>query len=114
MAKYETTFRGDFADFVQTLHEGIMTASASASFEGSSDYSAGEVKCAVRVYERFAAMGTGRSSLSVTVVESSGTIFVSLIASGGGGGLVFKVNTWSEKAFLQTAVDVVEEYTRLR
>ncbi len=114
MAKYETTLRGDFASFVNTLDQGILDASVSAKREDASDYANAGVQCAVRVYERYSVVGSNRVSLSITVLAQNEVIFVSAITSGGSEAVLFKINTLGENSFLQTAVDVIENYTRMQ
>ena len=53
MAKFECTITGDFDAVLQRLHNGILSGSASATYEDGSDYAAGDVRCAVRVYLLF-------------------------------------------------------------
>ncbi len=114
MAKYETSLRGDFAAFVDTVHQGILNASASAKLEDFSDYANGGVRCAVRVYERYSIIGSNRVSLSVTAIAQNEIIFVSAITSGGSEAVLFKINTLGENSFLQTAVHAIEQYTQMQ
>ena len=50
MAKLERTLTGDFDALLDYLHDGILSGSASASWEDGSDYSGPDFRCAVRVY----------------------------------------------------------------
>ena len=102
MAKYEREFRGDFDAALEKIHDAVMNGSYSASYEDGSDYVSGGFRCAVRVYERYSAMGGNRVSLSVTLAGSGETLFVSAITSGGSQAVLFKINTWGEEAFLDT------------
>ncbi len=84
MAKMERTLHGDFNDILRRIENGIMKGSVSASLEDSSDFSDGSSRCAVRVFERYSAMGSNRVSLNVTLFEGKdGTIRLSAITSGG-------------------------------
>jgi len=100
MAKYERYLTGDFDDVLRQLDRGILEGSMSASYEDGSDYTAGEVRCAVRVYERYSYAGGNRVSLNLTLVGAGRNLFLSAITSGGSQALFFKVNTWGEEAFL--------------
>ena len=79
MAKYEREFRGDFDAAMEKIHDAVMNGSYSASYEDGSDCVSGGFRCAVRVYERYSAMGGNRVSLSVTLAGSGETLFVSAI-----------------------------------
>ena len=108
MAKFEKSFQGDFDHALSLLHQAVMDGSTTASLEDGSDYAAGEVRCAVRVYERYSSLGGNRVSLSVTLVGRGEELFLSAITSGGSQAMFFKVNTWGEEAFLDTLRDVLE------
>ena len=112
MAKYECHLKGDFSRILSRLNSGIMEGSMSASFEDGSDYRAGEVQCAVRVYERYSYAGGNRVSLNLTLVGSGDDLFLSAITSGGSQAMFFKINTWGEEAFLDCLVEVVDQINR--
>ena len=101
MAKMERTLHGDFNEILGRIETGIIKGSVSASLEDSSDFSDGSSRCAVRVFERYSAMGSNRVSLSVTLFEGKdGVIHLSAITSGGSQAMFFKINTFGERAFL--------------
>lgn len=79
MAKYETMLTGSFDVVLNALHDGIMNASSTASYEDGSDYRMGSVRCAVRVYERYSAMGGNRVSMAVTLVGNGQNLFLSAL-----------------------------------
>ena len=108
MAKLERTLTGDFDALLDYLHDGILSGSASASWEDGSDYSGPDFRCAVRVYERYSLLGGNRVSLTLTLVGEGKRIFISAITSGGSQAMFFKVNTWGEEAFLGALQDVVD------
>ena len=108
MAKLERRLRGDFDEVLGALDDGILSGSISASYEDGSDYAAGEVRCAVRVYERYSSLGGNRVSLSVTLVGRGEELFLSAITSGGSQAMFFKVNTWGEESFLDALEEVVD------
>lgn len=109
MAKYERHLNGDFDHVLNYLHDGILNRSASASYEDGSDYAAGDVRCAVRVYERYSAVGGNRVSLSVTLVGKGNDLFLSAITAGGSQAMFFKLNTIGEENFLADFVDFAEK-----
>ena len=108
MAKLERSFTGDFDEALRRLHDGVLNGSASASYEDGSDYRAGDVRCAVRVYERYSWTGGNRVSLSMTLAGRGEELFLSAITSGGSQAMLFKLNTFGEEAFLDTLRDVVD------
>lgn len=108
MAKYERYLTGDFDSVLAYLHDGILEGSSSASYEDGSDYSAGDVRCAVRVYERYSYMGSNRVSLSLTLMGKGEELFLTAITSGGSQAIFWKINTLGEEAFLDKLVELVE------
>ena len=62
MAKYEKHLTGNFDEFLQKISDSILNGSMSASYEDGSNWMSGEVRCAVRVFERYSAMGGNRVS----------------------------------------------------
>jgi hypothetical protein len=112
MAKYECNFTGNFNEFLDIVHNGIMKGSISASFEDGSDFQAGEIRCAVRVYERYSMIGSNRVSLNITLLGNGRNLYLSAITSGGSQAVFFKINTWGEEAFLDHVAKIVKNYKR--
>lgn len=110
MAKLECELRGDFNQILFALEEEIVNGSASVSMEEKSDFISGAAFCAVRVFERYSFIGGNRVSLSLTLLQSDGRIFLSAITSGGSQAVFFKINTFGEEAFLDTIREVVRQY----
>lgn len=101
MAKLEHTLNGNFNQWLSRIEDGILRGSMSASLEESSDFSSGNARCSVRVFERYSYAGGNRVSLSVTLFQNDdGPIYISAITAGGSQALFFKLNTWGEEAFL--------------
>lgn len=110
MAKLQYELKGDFTEVLLQLDRCISKGSISASLEDGSDFSAGGCRCAVRVYERYSMLGNNRVSMSLTLLEAGGRLFLSAITSGGSQAVFFKVNTFGESAFLESIRGVVEKY----
>ena len=108
MAKFERALTGDFDAVLDRLHQGVLDGSMSASYEDGSDYAAGDVRCAVRVYERYSWSGGNRVSMSLTLVGRGRDLFLSALTSGGSQAVFFKINTWGEEAFLDTLRQVLD------
>ena len=112
MAKYEKHLTGDFDEFLDLVSDSVLNGSMSASYEDGSDWTSGEVRCAVRVFERYSMMGGNRVSMNVTLVGKGDELFLSAITSGGSQAVFWKINTMGEESFLEKLVRVVEDYAR--
>lgn len=110
MAKLECRLNGPFNGILDKIEDGILNGSASASLEDSSDFRSGNVRCAVRVFERYSMLGGNRLSLNVTLFDSPEGLFLSAITAGGSGAVFFKINTFGEEAFLSCIEEIVEEF----
>ena len=107
MAKLEKTLTGDFNSILRKIEDGIINGSLSATLEDSSDFYIGDMRCSVRVFERYSYTGGNRVSLNVTLFGKRDTIHLSAIASGGSQALFFKVNTFGEEAFLDKLREIL-------
>lgn len=110
MAKIECELHGNFDAILNTLHNAVMSGSSSASVEDSSNFYTGSVRCAVRTYERYSYLGSGRVSMNITLLEADGRIFLSAITSGGSQAMFFKINTIGENSFLDTIRNAVSQF----
>ena len=108
MAKYEKHLTGDFDEFLNLVSDSVLNGSMSASYEDGSDWMSGEVRCAVRVFERYSMAGGNRVSMNVTLVGKGEELFLTAITSGGSQAVFWKINTMGEEAFLQTLIDAME------
>ena len=108
MAKLEKTVQGDFQQVLDSIADGILNGSITASLEDSSDFRSGDARCSVRVFERYSYFGGNRVSLSVTVFQNgTDPIKVSAITSGGSQAMFFKINTLGEEAFLDKLREIL-------
>lgn len=114
MAKYERALKGDFNELLNWLHNDIVRGSISASYEDGSDITVGQVKIAVRVYERYSMLGKNRVSLNLALAGNGNNLYITAITSGGSQAVFFKINTFGEDAFLQSCIDSVESYISRR
>ena len=108
MAKLERTLMGNFDRVLDTLHDGILNASATASYEEGSEFVLNGTRCAVRMYERYSAFGGNRVALCLTLVGDGDRLRLTAITAGGSQAMFFKVNTLGEESFLDTLAAVVE------
>ncbi|MBQ9940463.1 MAG: hypothetical protein IJO74_02865 [Clostridia bacterium] len=110
MAKLEASLSGDFYSIVNAVDLGIQESSISASLEDSSDFSYGDSRCSVRVFERYSYTGGNRVSMNITFFQAqSGKVHISAITSGGSQAVFFKINTWGEEAFLDKLRDIIDK-----
>ena len=112
MAKAEYVLYGNFDEIVGYVQQGVLAGSSSASYEDGSDIVAEDVRCAVRVFERYSWTGGNRVSLAVTMMGYNGAVYLSAIASGGSTALMTKINTMGETAFLDTLANVALAWQR--
>lgn len=110
MAKYEKKLKGNFNELLDWQHKDITKGSISVSYEDGSDITIGEIKLAVRVYERYSMAGGNRVSLNITLVGNGQELFISAITSGGSQAVFLKINTLGEETFLELCTKSVENY----
>ena len=108
MAKLERTLTGDFDRVLSRLEDGVLNGSMSASLEDSSDFTVGEARVAVRMFERYSWTGSNRVAMSLTLAGDGGRLHLTAITAGGSQAMFFKINTWGEEAFLDTLVQVLD------
>ena len=111
MAKIQKELYGDFDMILHAIDGAVRDSSMSATLEDYSDFYDQNSRCSVRIYERYSYWGKNRVSLSITLYQTSGHIFISAIASGGSQALFFKINTFGERAFLDTIEDTIEAFS---
>lgn len=108
MAKLECTVNGDFDAVIAKITDGIENGSMTSSLEDSSDFTIGDTRCSVRVFERYSYMGKNRVSLSITLLQvGSNPIQLSAITSGGSQAMLFKINTLGEESFLDLLKEIL-------
>ena len=110
MAKAERTLHGDFLNILNTLTDGILNGSASATLEDESFFKSGSALCAVRVFERYSYSGGNRVSMTLTLFQGGPDepIQLSAITAGGSQATFFKLNTWGEEAFLDKLLELLD------
>ena len=115
MAKFECVIPStyDFDDTLRYFHEHLSQSGITASFEGGSDYRAGNVRVCVRVYERYTLMGDNRLSLTMTLATDGTDIFASAIASGGSRGMFLKIE-WGEDEFVERFAEGARQFEGMR
>lgn len=88
----------------------MLSANASVSYEDGSNFVSHDVKCSVRVYERFSSVGDNRVSINITVFGNEKKFCISGITAGGNRGVFYKFYSIGENTFLSEFVAAVERY----
>ena len=109
MAKLERDLTGDFDRMLSRLESGVLNGSMSATLEDSSDFTAGETRVAVRMFERYSWTGSNRVAMSLTLIGHGDRLHLTAITAGGSQAMFFKINTWGEEAFLDTLARVLDD-----
>ncbi len=108
MAKYERTIKGNFDVILKRICDGILSGSSTATLEDCSDFISGDARCSIRVFERYSYTGQNRVSLTLTLFQNGeNDIHLSGITSGGSQGIIFKLNTFGEEAFLDKLKELI-------
>ena len=107
MAKFEKTVNLPLSQTIVRVENAVMNGSATASLEERSEFTVGNARVAIRVYERYSAFGGNRVSMSVTMASAGETTKVVAVTSGGSQGMFFKLDTVGEENFLDTLRDAL-------
>lgn len=110
MAKCVYEVQGDFQHICDKIKKEIIEGSFSASLEDEEYLDVDGTKIGVIVFERYSYTGKNRLSLNVTIIEKNQHVKVIGMSSGGSQGMIFKINTFGEQAFLDKLSDIMENY----
>lgn len=110
MAKLTCRLRGRYAEILTAIEKEILEGSVSATLEDRDDFTFGDVRCSVRVFERYSWSGGNRLSMNVTLFGNDDGSEISVITAGGSQAMFFKINTWGEETFLQCIEPVLAKY----
>ncbi|MBQ9484013.1 MAG: hypothetical protein IJU82_07455 [Ruminiclostridium sp.] len=111
MAKIQAELYGDFDMILNAIHNAVIGGSLSASLEESSDFYENGARCSVRVYERYSWLGKNRVSMSMTLFEANGRVYISAATTGGSQAVFFKINTIGEHTFLETVRRTIDAFS---
>ena len=106
----ERKLKGNYNSLLHALDQGIMSGSISASFQGGSSFTMGDVLCVVRVYERYSIIGSNRLAANITLLCQGEDLLLSIITSGGSQAVFFKINTFGEEAFAKKIAKIVDRW----
>ncbi|WP_066299118.1 DUF6054 family protein [Bacillus sp. FJAT-29937] len=109
MAKYEKTIVGQFEKVVNRLENDIGNSGVSMRLVDESNYTIGDTKIAVRVYDKYFMRNGNRASLSLTVVGNSNNIFISAIGAGGGQGVFLNFSLGAEDDMVAIVQESIEQ-----
>jgi hypothetical protein len=108
MAKYEKTITGQFEEVVNHLENDIANSGISMNLVDESNYTTGDTKIAVRVYDKYFARNGNRASLNLTVIGYNRNIYISAIGSGGGQGVFFNFSLGAEDSMVAVVEESIE------
>ncbi|MDO4860049.1 MAG: DUF6054 family protein [Bacillota bacterium] len=112
MAKYETEVTGTINDISEYISRYESELGLSAEVVDAATGSIGDVTYMTATYERYAYLGGNRSSLSITMLQHGNKVRIIAISAAGSTGVIIKINHWSEDAFLQAFVELIERYKK--
>ena len=108
MAKYETQLTGSFDQTLAFLEQRIQNSADSMNLVDLSDFSLGETKIAVRVYDKYFMRNGSRASLTLTLAGTGDKLYLCAIGAGGGNGIVFNFSLGAESALVAVVEKAVE------
>lgn len=109
MAKCVYQVQGDFQDICNKIKKEIIEGSFSASLEDEEYLVVDGTNIGVIVFERYSYTRKNRLSLNVTIIEKDQHVNVIGMSSGGSQGMIFKINTFGEDAFLDKLNEIMEK-----
>lgn len=109
MAKYEKTIVGQFEEVVKHLENDNSNSGVTMNIVDESNYTIGDTRIAVRVYDKYFMRNGNRASLSLTVVGSNSNIFISAIGAGGGSGIFFNYSLGAESEMVEIVQKSIEQ-----
>lgn len=108
MAKLEKTLNRNIDELRNTIIDGILEGSMSATLEDQSSFKAGQARCEVIVFERYSYLGENRVSMNVTLFQyGDEPVRLSAITSGGSQAVFWKINTLGEESFLEKLEEIL-------
>jgi len=107
-AEYELT--GDLDALVEHLCRHVTASSATARLEHRSERQLGPARMATLVFERYSATGSNRLGLTFSILAVGNELAVTATTAGGSTGLLFKINTFGEAAFLDKADEAIRAF----
>jgi hypothetical protein len=108
MAKYEKAITGKFEEVLRHLENDIGNSGMTMNLVDESNYSCGDTKIAVRVYDKYFMRNGNRASLSLTIVAHGIDIFISAIGAGGGQGIIFNFSLGAEDEMVGIVRESIE------
>ena len=107
MAKLEQKLIGDFDQIIKLIEDGIKCGIPSAALASWSDFSDGDSRCAVRVFDKYSYVDESKLSFSVTLFQkANGPIHLSAITAGGNQVEWLKINRSGEKELLDKLKEI--------
>lgn len=110
MSKIERSFKGDFEYYLIKIENGMLNTEVPTSIAEISDFTSGDSRCSVRVFEHCGYKGLNNISMNVTMFQGAdGMIQLSAVTSGGIDVAVKKFNIYNEDIFLDKIIEIVDK-----
>lgn len=108
MSKLSMIGNGNFSNILNQIHIEILNTGSSCEIVDSVYNNSESMQIDVKVYEMYFMRTSSRCSLTVvSTLFKNGTIKVDAISSGGGVGVIFKLDYGSENRFLKPVETVL-------
>ncbi|MFZ2540089.1 MAG: DUF6054 family protein [Oscillospiraceae bacterium] len=105
MSKFQRTVKGNFNTIANQLHQDITASGVSITLKDEHQYTINGVQIFLRVYDKYYARSSSRTSLTLQIVGQGETVGVCAITAGGGNGAFFSFSLGAEENFLSVVSD---------
>lgn len=110
MAQFEKTLPGrDLWDTANVLNQKILDSAMSMELVGETNWQQGGVTVLTRVYEKYFIRAGNRATITITMVQSGGVLYISGISAGGGQGPIFRFSWGAEEDFADDVEALVNQ-----
>ena len=109
MPKYEQNLTGRFDDLLDVLDHAAK-GNPSVSLSEQSDATIGDIRMALRVYQRLSVVAGNRLTLTVSLLGEKSALFLCAICTGGHGLSLGKLKILGEEEFLHSIKRACKAY----
>lgn len=110
MAQFEKTLYGrDLWDTANVLNQRILDSAYSMELAGETNWQGDGVTVLTRVYEKYFMRASNRATITITMVQTGETLYISGISAGGGQGAIFRFSWGAEEDFASDVEALVDE-----
>lgn len=110
MAQFEKIFSGmELNRTAEVLHRKVMDSAMSMELAGESRWQYNGTTVLTRVYEKYFIRASNRATITITMVQSGDTLYISGISAGGGQGAIFRFSWGAEEDFAADIEELVNQ-----